>query len=141
MLFRWVPKGGDTINEHFIPEDSKLGLNMFGFARDTKLWGEDARIFRPERWLTQTPEVTRRMETDIELVFGYGKWQCLGMKAAQMQLNKIFVQNWLLTSKAQLLRNFEITTVKPEQPAKLHESMIFILSDMWVKIEKRQTPL
>jgi cytochrome P450 len=59
---------------------------------DPKLWGEDAKVFRPERWLTGTPEEIRNMEANVDLVFGHGKWSCLGKKIAQSALNKTIVQ-------------------------------------------------
>jgi cytochrome P450 len=90
--FRQVPKGGDTVSGYFVPENTKIGYNMFGLTRDPKLWGEDAKIFRPERWLNKTLEETVELEANVGLVFGYGKWQCLGRNLAQMQLNKILVQ-------------------------------------------------
>jgi len=37
-------------------------------------------------------EEIRRKETDLELVFGYGRWQCLGKSVAQVELNKVFVE-------------------------------------------------
>lgn len=129
--FRQVPKGGDTLSGYFVPENTKIGYNMFGLTRDPKLWGEDAKIFRPERWLNRTPDDTRKMEANVDLVFGYGKWHCLGKNVALMQLNKIFVQ---------LLRNFEITTVHPEQPWKSHSAVLYILSEMWIRIKKRDPP-
>lgn len=57
-----------------------------------KVWGVDAQYFRPERWLKGTPEEIKRREMNAELVFGYGKWQCLGKNVAQIELNKVFVE-------------------------------------------------
>jgi cytochrome P450 len=60
--------------------------------RDEKIWGADAWVFRPDRWLEGTPEEIRGKELDTEMVFGYGKWSCLGKNVAYIELNKIFVQ-------------------------------------------------
>ena len=60
--------------------------------RDKKAWGLDAEIFRPERWLEESPEKLKEMEATLELVFGYGRYQCLGRNLALMELNKIFVE-------------------------------------------------
>lgn len=101
FAFREVPPGGDIINGFFVPAKTKLGYNFSGLARDPELWGDDAAIFRPERWLTKSLVETRSMEANIELVFGYGKWSCLGRKIAYKEMNKVLVQvcSWC-TSRA-----------------------------------------
>jgi len=49
-------------------------------------------MFRPERWFRGSEERNKKMEQDLELVFRYGKWQCLGKDVARMELNKGFVE-------------------------------------------------
>ena len=34
----------------------------------------------------------KEREATLELVFGYGRWQCLGRNVALIELNKIFVE-------------------------------------------------
>jgi cytochrome P450 len=87
-----VPTGGVTLKGLYIPEKTSIGWSVFGMMRDEKIWGPDAWLFRPERWLEGTPEEIREKELDIEMVFGYGKWSCLGKNVAYIELNKIFVQ-------------------------------------------------
>lgn len=92
LMFKDVPARGDTVADYFVPENTKIGYCAFGLFLDPKLWGEDARMFRPERWLRGSVEEIRRMEANLELVFGYGRWQCLGKSVAQLELNKVFVE-------------------------------------------------
>ena len=92
LMLKDVPRGGDTVNGFFVPPDTKIGYCAFGLFLDPKIWGDDARMFRPERWLEGTPEDIRRKEANLELVFGHGRWQCLGKSVAQVELNKVFVQ-------------------------------------------------
>jgi cytochrome P450 len=92
LMFKDVPSGGDTVAGYFVPENMKIGYCAFGLFLDKKLWGEDAAMFRPERWLNGSQEEIRRKEANLELVFGYGRWQCLGKSVAQLELNKIFVE-------------------------------------------------
>lgn len=91
LLPKEVPAGGVTLNGLYIPEETSIGWSVFGMMRDEKVWGRDARVFRPERWLKGPPKDIRK-ELDIDMVFGYGKWVCLGKTVAYMELNKIFVQ-------------------------------------------------
>ena len=60
--------------------------------RSTIVFGQDANVFRPERWL-ETPEPQlQEMERSVELIFGYGRFKCLGRSVALVELNKIFVE-------------------------------------------------
>jgi len=60
--------------------------------RDKSFWGEDARIFRPERWLVGSPDQIKERESRVEMVFSYGKWQCLGKEVGKIELNKVLVE-------------------------------------------------
>ena len=77
---------------YHVPAGTKVGYNLSGMVEDPKLWGEDAKVYRPERWLSGKPEEIRKMEANADLVFGYGKWSCLGKTVAQTTLNKTIVQ-------------------------------------------------
>lgn len=87
-----VPKGGDLINGHFVPEGTQVGTNYFGLMRCKDIWGNDADVFRPERWLEADDDRERIMNGVVDLAFGYGKYSCLGKPIAMMELNKIFVE-------------------------------------------------
>jgi len=92
LFLKDVPAGGDTINDIFVPGGTAIGSSPFGLMRNTKVWGEDASLFRPERWLEGDAEEIQKKESNLDLVFGYGKYQCLGKNIARMELNKIFVE-------------------------------------------------
>lgn len=87
-----VPPKGDVINGQFAPGWTKIGYGAYGISRDKKTWGQDADVFRPERWIEESPERLKEMESTLELIFSHGKYQCLGRNIAMMELNKIFVE-------------------------------------------------
>lgn len=89
-----VPKGGDIIHGHFVPEGTQVGTNYFGLMRSKNIWGDDANVFRPERWLEANEDRLRIMQGVVDLAFGYGKYSCLGKPIAMMELNKIIVEVW-----------------------------------------------
>ena len=89
---KFVPAGGVTLNGYYVPAGTKIGSSVWGIFLDEGLWGPDARLFRPERFLEGTSEEIKRKEIDIEGVFGYGRSSCLGKSVAAIELNKIFVQ-------------------------------------------------
>jgi cytochrome P450 len=92
LVPKLVPPGGDTFNGLFIPEGTEVGYCGWGLFRDKKVWGDDSHLFFPERWLDAPPDKLRAMEANLDLVFGYGRWQCLGKNVAIMELNKVFVE-------------------------------------------------
>lgn len=90
-----VPKGGDTFKGVFLPGGTRVAHSTWAVTRNQEVFGEDAEMFRPERWLEQEqadPEKRAQMARAAELVFGYGRWQCSGKTIALIELNKIFVQ-------------------------------------------------
>lgn len=128
LMSKDVPKGGDTYNGLYIPDGTKIGYCAWGVFRRKEIWGEDAAVFRPERWLDGSSEKVREMEATLELVFGYGRWQCLGKNVALIELNKVFVE---------LLRNFDLALVDPTNPWKSSNSGIFMQSEMWIRASKK----
>ena len=92
LMSKEVPAGGDTFKGQYLPGGTKIGYCAWGIFRRTDVWGEDANEFRPERWLDSSKDQLRLMEGTLELVFGYGRWQCLGKNIALMELNKVFVE-------------------------------------------------
>jgi len=123
-----TPPGGDTLNGHFIPEGTKVGYSFVGVLKDKKIWGEDSHVFRPERWLESSAEDLRNMEANLEFVFSYGRWQCLGRNVALIELNKVFVE---------LLRRFDMSLVDPLKPWNSVCCGIFMQKQMWMRISKR----
>ena len=72
------PKG-DTHNGLYLPPGTEIGVCMWELIRNnTAVYGEDAKVFRPERWLEASPEKLARMERTVELNFGHGRFPMLG---------------------------------------------------------------
>lgn len=87
-----VPEGGDVLCGVPVPAGTEVGSCMFGLQRQTAIYGADADVFRPERWLEADADVLKEMVSTWSLIFRYGKWQCLGKDVALLELNKVFVE-------------------------------------------------
>ncbi|PHH62103.1 hypothetical protein CDD82_2047 [Ophiocordyceps australis] len=129
MMAKEVPKGGDSFKGIFFPEGTRIGYCAWGIMRDGDLWGPDANEFRPERWLEASPEKFREMDSTADLVFGYGRWQCLGRNVAFMELNKVFVE---------LIRRFDLSLVDPTTPWRSENHGVFFQSDFWIRAYRRE---
>lgn len=95
LLAKQVPAGGDVLLGYRVPAGVQVGHNICALARSSALFSPDAEAFRPERWLEADAADAARfrdMVAAVELVFGHGKFQCLGRTIAQMELNKVFVE-------------------------------------------------
>lgn len=87
-----VPPSGDIISGYFVPGGTQIGHNFAGIMQSKAIWGPDAHVFRPERWLEYSKDQFKDMAAIIDLNFGYGKYGCLGKNIALMELNKVFVE-------------------------------------------------
>jgi cytochrome P450 len=87
-----VPPGGDVICGLAIPEGTEVHANFLAMMRDEDVFGQDADIFRPERFIECDLATQSRRLKVVDLNFGYGRWLCLGKALAWMEMNKIFVE-------------------------------------------------
>lgn len=96
IFSRDVPPGGDTVTIDgqpvFIPGGTCIGYSAGAMHHDKALYGDDAQTFRPERWFEKDPEKLGAMTRANDLIFGDGKWQCLGKPVAMVELNKIIFE-------------------------------------------------
>lgn len=93
LLAKEVPPQGEVIKGRFVPGGTKIGHSIWHAQRSEKVYGSDAEVFRPERWLEVVDEkAARLMEDTVQLCFGYGRWGCLGKGIALMELNKVFIE-------------------------------------------------
>ncbi|KAH6845850.1 cytochrome P450 [Chaetomium sp. MPI-CAGE-AT-0009] len=127
-MFKQVPPEGDIIDGKFVPGGTQIGSNVMAIHRSKKIYGPDADIYRPERWLEAEGEQLARMSSTVDLVFHYGKFQCPGKGVAWMEFNKIFVE---------LLRRFDFSLVNPVHPAQIRNAGLWLIEDFWVRVTRR----
>ncbi|AEO58713.1 hypothetical protein MYCTH_2306212 [Thermothelomyces thermophilus ATCC 42464] len=128
LLMKEVPPEGDTINGVFVPGGSRIAHNTLAIMRRPEIFGQDVDVFRPERWLGVSPEQKQLMVQTTELVFGYGRWSCLGKPVAFIELNKVFVE---------LLRRFDFEILYPKRPWRELNFNIFYHSELWMRVTGR----
>lgn len=101
LMAKMVPEGGAKIEvdgvEKFAPGGTQVGWNSWGMMHDPEIFGADAEIFRPERWLPRDGSEKERdrivqMTETVSLCFGYGRFGCLGRGVATMELNKAVIE-------------------------------------------------
>ncbi|KAK0609483.1 cytochrome P450 [Immersiella caudata] len=93
-----------------------------------KIFGEDAKTFRPKRWVEADDAKLLLITSTLDLVFHYEKYMCLGKPVAMMEFNKTF---------AELLRPLDFSIVIPQKPARFFSAGVWIMEDFWVRVTKR----
>lgn len=149
-----VPKGGDTVFVEgkyvFLPGGTNVGYAVNGLHSRKDIFGEDAHLFRPERWIpnkdgTDANRVAEMKKT-TELIFGYGKYQCLGKNIGWMEYGKAIFEVcidpssvWRELTSAQLLRNFDLALAQPQNPWQEENYIgLFANKGLWVLVTERE---
>lgn len=134
-----APDEGDVaaINgkEYHIPGGTLIGYSAFTMHRNNRaLYGEDCAVFRPERWLIDTAdeaakERLNKMTRTNDMIFGYGRWVCLGRNVALIEIHKAVFE---------LFRHFDMALTYPLEPWKTFNSLgLWQIKDMWVDVTLR----
>jgi cytochrome P450 len=96
-----VPKDGDTVTvdgrEYFLPGGTNVAHDVWGLTHSKALFGTDADVFRPERWLVEEKNECDNarlvaMRRTVDMIFGYGKYQCLGKSIAWLEITKVIFE-------------------------------------------------
>ena len=142
-----VPPEGDHMHGMFIPGGTAIGMNTASLFASTTNFGDDAALFRPERFVEADEQKRAEMERLVELGFGYGRFQCAGKPVAFMELNKVVFEvrlsifseaNCFTKIFTQLLRTFDFQVANPTNPWKSQSYIVFVEEDMWVKVSEAE---
>ena len=88
-LYRIVPAGGLSVDGHLIPPGTVVGISSLAQNRDTAIFGQDADIFNPDRWLVDESQA-RYMETAMFNFGGTGPRSCPGRDLAMVSRQYTF---------------------------------------------------
>lgn len=126
--------------------------------RRQSIFGQDAQVFRPERYLECDQEKKHEMIRTVDLTFGYGRWMCAGKTLALIELNKIIFEvcrssfyrslthffydgpqyEANLCSFSKLMRSFDWQLIYPGRAWKEEAYTAWIQRDMWVSITEAE---
>ncbi|KAJ7126049.1 cytochrome P450 [Mycena epipterygia] len=88
-----VTKSGKTITEIPIPKNIILVVSTAGYNRNPDVFGEDAHVFRPERWLDGTVQTSTSLGVYGNLMtFGSGHRACIGWRFAVYEYQTFLVE-------------------------------------------------
>ncbi|KAI1615398.1 cytochrome P450 [Exophiala viscosa] len=104
-IWRTVPEGGATIAGVEFRAGANVGINSWVAHHNKDVFGEDAALFRPERWLSSTssPEQLAAMEK-YYMPFGLGSRTCIGKNISLLEISKLVPH---------LIRHYEFRLLTP----------------------------
>ncbi|KAK1757894.1 cytochrome P450 [Echria macrotheca] len=130
LFLKDTPPEGDYIDGKFIPGGVGVGINASALVASKALFGEDADIYRPERFLDADPDKRDQMERDVELIFGYGRWMCIGKNVAWLELNKVLFE---------LFRHFDFQIVDAKKPWESKCWQVWVEDQFYLNITETRT--
>lgn len=92
---RIVPPQGAEIAGRFIPGGTIVGCSAWVYHRNKSIFGEDADVYRPERWLVDESMDKEKEEARIKemtgtmLQFGMGSRTCIGKNISLLEIYKL----------------------------------------------------
>ena len=75
-----------------IPAGTCVCMNTSALLRSPKLFGVDADVYNPERFMSLDDKTRMEMEHNVELAFGTGQWMCIGKSIALTEINKLIFE-------------------------------------------------
>ncbi|PSN63555.1 cytochrome P450 [Corynespora cassiicola Philippines] len=115
-LFPTIPMTSRVANRdtsicgHFVPKGTIMFVVPWATNRDPNLWGADADVFRPERWIdAETGRATMNGGADSNysfLTFLHGPRSCIGERFARAELRALV---------ASLIGSFEVEMADPNE--------------------------
>ncbi|KAI4621623.1 hypothetical protein J4E80_003993 [Alternaria sp. BMP 0032] len=125
-----VPAGEYPIfHGKMLPPGTDVCMNMSALLQSTDLFGADAAVFRPERFMEVDDERRRQMEQDVDMTFGYGGWVCAGKNIAMMDMVKVVFE---------MLRVFDLQLVRPFEPCDTISYGVFLDKGLMVKVSEKK---
>lgn len=68
VLEHLVPKGGVTLCDTYIEENTVVDMNPWVMHRNAAIFGNDVETFCPERWIDKDPEQMKEMHRNLVAV-------------------------------------------------------------------------
>ncbi|KAF9002256.1 cytochrome P450 [Cyathus striatus] len=86
---------GNNITEVFVPKGTHIFISILSANRSPEIWGEDAREWKPQRWLSPLPGSLK--EAHIPGVYSHmmtfigGVRACIGFRFSQLEMKVVLV--------------------------------------------------
>lgn len=134
---KMAPEGGETVGGVFFPGGTEVAICDAAVGRKKAVFGADADVFRPERWVDADAATREKYMKTVEIIFGAGRFVCLGKTIAMMELGKALVEvssvelvDGVNTDAMQLLRAYDWAIANPLRGVDSYGHGISIMENM-----------
>ncbi|KAF3935075.1 hypothetical protein ABW20_dc0109538 [Dactylellina cionopaga] len=110
------------------PAGTTLGVNAWVMHRDKAVFGDDADIWRPERWI-QASETQKKIMNRGLFTFGAGTRQCIGRNISLLEIYKVVPT---------LLLKFSFQLADPRDDWKIFNSVFVHQRDLNLVVRLRE---
>ncbi|KAF8523923.1 cytochrome P450 [Hysterangium stoloniferum] len=124
-LQRVVPEGGHVIGGRFYGAGTLIGMLPDEVHHDARAYGNDAKEWNPDRWLTEDRKNLER----YNLVFGQGTRVCLGKNISLMEMSKLLPM---------IVYYYDLGIKDIEKPWKVKESWFLSPCEFWCRVVRRE---
>ena len=129
LLERIVPKQGVTLCGQFIPAGTIVGINPWVVHRSKEVFGEDATLYRPERWLEAEGEQLKLMErTNFAFGYPHSARVCVGKNISLLEMYKLIPQ---------LFRRYDLELDDPKRDWTLQNAWFVGQKGLTVRVRRR----
>ncbi|KAF3902746.1 hypothetical protein AA313_de0203238 [Arthrobotrys entomopaga] len=112
------------------PPGTTIGVNAWAMHRDKSVYGEDADVWRPERWIEASEEEKKVMNRGL-FTFGAGTRQCIGRNISLLEMYKLIPT---------LLQRFTFELADPTDDWKLFNSVFVHQNNLNLVVRLRGSP-
>ncbi|KAH8178060.1 cytochrome p450 domain-containing protein [Sarocladium implicatum] len=110
------------VGDQFIPAGTDIIISIWYINRSPELWGSDAGLFRPERWITDDgkPNQSGGANSNYDyMTFLHGPRSCIGQNFAKAEMRCLLAAmvrsfTWELDMDDKLVMPRGVITIRPE---------------------------
>ncbi|OJA21638.1 hypothetical protein AZE42_12192 [Rhizopogon vesiculosus] len=111
---------GGVIHELPVPKGTRIVASIAAYNRNKDLWGEDAHVFNPERWLNGAAKEKKTTSLGVYsnlMTFGGGVRTCIGWRFALIEMKAFLTE---------MVGNFEFALTDQSERVRREACMVMI---------------
>jgi cytochrome P450 len=114
-------RSGNVIHELPVPKGTRIIASIAAYNRNKELWGEDAHVFNPDRWLNGTAKEKKVTSIGVYsnlMTFLGGARSCIGWRFAVIEIQAFLTEivgkfEFAPTDKSELIRREACLVMAP----------------------------
>ncbi|KAI6145483.1 cytochrome P450 [Pisolithus tinctorius] len=113
-------ESGELMYEVLVPKGTRIIASVAAYNRNKDMWGEDADVFNPDRWLDGIAKDKKEAATGVYsslLTFGGGHRACLGWRFAVIEIQAFLVE---------IVRKFEISLTEKARRIRRESCLVMV---------------